>query len=106
MGPAELQAWAAYERVEPWGERRQDLRAGRIMALLANALRPLQGLKVPPRGWWTAEDFYPPPDAPARRASSSTPTPTVARAQGRQTPQQMETLARVYFGLLAQRAAR
>ena len=35
----ELAEWAAYYRLEPWGEERADLRSGVVAALICNALR-------------------------------------------------------------------
>ena len=39
MGSRELSEWMAYERVEPWGESRADLRMGIISSTLANVHR-------------------------------------------------------------------
>lgn len=100
MTAGELLEWQAYERVEPWGERRQDLRAGRMMALVANALRPLQGLRPPPGGTWTAADFYPSPDAaPAQAGAPAAAAPRAPSRPARQTPAQMEAALRSFFSL-------
>ena len=72
MTPDELLRWQAYERVEPWGERRQDVRHGRLLAALANVHRvPAPG----GRPAWTGEDFYPyrGAEAPGEAVSASKP---------------------------------
>jgi hypothetical protein len=49
----ELIEWAAYYRIEPWGEERADLRSGVVAATVANANR---GKKQKP---FTPTDFMP-----------------------------------------------
>lgn len=39
MGSRELSEWMAYERLEPFGETRADLRAGIISSITANVHR-------------------------------------------------------------------
>lgn len=52
MSHAELAEWAAFFAIEPFGPRREELRAGRIAATIANA--------IPRRGGepFHAEDFF------------------------------------------------
>lgn len=39
MSARELDEWAAYYSLEPWGEERADLRMGILAAVMANAWR-------------------------------------------------------------------
>lgn len=39
VSAAEFSEWMAYDRIEPFGERRADLRAGIVAAVTANAFR-------------------------------------------------------------------
>lgn len=39
MDAAELSEWAAYYRLEPWGEAPQYWRSGLLCSMVANALR-------------------------------------------------------------------
>jgi hypothetical protein len=39
MDSRELSEWMAYERIEPFGEMRADLRAGIVASVVANANR-------------------------------------------------------------------
>lgn len=45
MSSSEVARWQAYERLEPWGEERGDLRNGILAALVANLTRG-QGQKA------------------------------------------------------------
>ncbi len=54
MSNAELVEWAAMYVVEPFGPIREDLRAGRIAATVANAVPRQHGSKL-----FEAEDFFP-----------------------------------------------
>ncbi len=54
MSNAELVEWAAMYVVEPFGPIREDLRAGRIAATIANAVPRQHGSKL-----FEAEDFFP-----------------------------------------------
>ena len=68
MAPEELRQWQAYERVEPWGARRQDVRHGRLLAAMAN----IHLERKPGEPLFRGEDFYPDPARPLLRADSST----------------------------------
>lgn len=87
---AELKAWRAYERVEPWGEQRQDYRMGRLMALLANLL----GQEPGPGRTWSWRDFYAERTWAAPGAPAPPPAPPGAPAArpARQTPEQMQAI--------------
>jgi formiminotetrahydrofolate cyclodeaminase len=39
MSSSEVADWMAYERLEPWGEERADLRTGILASLVANVTR-------------------------------------------------------------------
>jgi hypothetical protein len=39
MTSSEVADWMAYERLEPWGEERADLRTGILASLVANVTR-------------------------------------------------------------------
>ncbi len=54
MSNAELVEWAAMYVVEPFGQVREDLRAGRIAATVANAVPRARGSRL-----FEAEDFFP-----------------------------------------------
>ena len=43
-----LSEWMAYDRLEPWGEERADLRAGIIAATIANSMRGKKGKPFKP----------------------------------------------------------
>ena len=54
MSHAELVEWAAMYAVEPFGPIREDLRAGRIAATIANTVPRERGSKP-----FYADDFFP-----------------------------------------------
>lgn len=64
MGSSELSEWMAFDSLEPFGERRADLRAGIVASTVANS-----GMR-PPRNPARAIDFMPfmEPDAPVKLA--------------------------------------
>lgn len=49
----ELRGWQRYYRIEPWGERRADLRAGIVAAAMRNSMRG-RGSRA-----FRAQDFLP-----------------------------------------------
>lgn len=53
MTSRELSEWMAYYSIEPFGERREDMRAAQICAILANIHR---GEDTPP---FSVDDFMP-----------------------------------------------
>ena len=54
----ELAEWRAYERIEPFGEKRADYRAGMVASVMANAW------KGKDQKAFTPEDFMPEYDKP------------------------------------------
>lgn len=50
----EFAEWVAYWALEPWGEKRADLRAGIVSSTVANALCTRSG-----GGSWQPSDFMP-----------------------------------------------
>lgn len=55
MDPEMFFTWKAFFTSNPWGERRDDLRAGTIAALIANVNRDSKKAPKP----FTPEDFFP-----------------------------------------------
>lgn len=53
MSSREFSEWMAYDRVDPFGPRRDDLRAGSIAAMIANVNRDSQRHPEP----FTADEF-------------------------------------------------
>ena len=51
----ELSEWMAYESIEPFGERRSDLRMGILASLIANANRDRRKRSEP----YEPDDFIP-----------------------------------------------
>lgn len=49
----DLREWQAYDTIEPFGDRRADLRSAQLCALIANVV-PTEEDKD-----WSAEDFMP-----------------------------------------------
>ena len=58
----ELAEWRAYERIEPFGEKRADARAGMVASVMANAW------KGKDQKAFTPEDFMPEYDKPQQAA--------------------------------------
>lgn len=54
MSSAEFGLWLAFEKLEPFGPRQEELRAGQIAATIANGNRG-RGSREP----FTAADFFP-----------------------------------------------
>lgn len=52
MSMAQLREWAEYDALEPFGERREDLRAGIVAAAIMNVNRSKKSDKV-----WAPQDF-------------------------------------------------
>lgn len=52
MTMQQLEEWATYSSIEPFGEERADLRAGVIAAMIANVNRGKKSDKV-----WSPQDF-------------------------------------------------
>src|SRR5512146_862251 len=76
MSYRELQDWADYYALEPWGERRADLRNGILCSLTANMNRDKKKKPEP----FKATDFMPfesdespPPEPPAARVEAAQP---------------------------------
>lgn len=61
--------WIAYYEIQPWGNDREDLRAGMIGAVMANAWRGKRGKRIGP------EDLFPNLKPPAAIAKANRPTP-------------------------------
>lgn len=55
MSSAQLAEWMAYEKLEPWGESRADLRAGIIASTFANIFRNKEKQRKP----YNITDFMP-----------------------------------------------
>jgi len=70
MSARELDEWAAYYAVEPWGEERADLRTGILAALQANLWRKSGTPAVKPA------DFM--PDFLGREAEEQSPEDQMA----------------------------
>jgi hypothetical protein len=51
----ELSEWAAYYELEPWGEERDDLRAGIVASTVANTARNAKKRRRP----FKAQEFMP-----------------------------------------------
>lgn len=66
MDMTELREWAQYERLEPWGPDRGDLRAGIIAATIANCHRDPKRRSTP----FAPKDFMPEFDAPMLTGSA------------------------------------
>lgn len=64
MSGPELDQWAAYERLEPWGEARADYRAGIVASVFYNMNK---SEKAEPR---IPRDFLPIWDAPPKGKAS------------------------------------
>lgn len=60
MSSAEFTEWLAYATVEPFGPRREDVRAGMIAAMVTNVARDT---KRHPQAF-TPDDFFPDPSLP------------------------------------------
>lgn len=55
MSGAEIREWELYEQVEPFGERRADVRAALVASVIANANRDAKKKPSP----FTIDDFMP-----------------------------------------------
>lgn len=77
LSSADITYWRAYARLEPFGESREDARAGTIAALLYNTNRP-KG--ADPRAWY---DFFPNVSAPKENGQQ----------EQQQSPEQKKQLA-------------
>lgn len=53
MSGAEFFDWMLYESIEPFGDRRADVQAGTIAAMILNVNRSKNSDKV-----WTYQDFF------------------------------------------------
>lgn len=62
----DFQGWQRYYRIEPWGERRADLRAGIVAAAVRNAMRG-RGSRA-----FRAQDFLPEFGVARRRMDDET----------------------------------
>lgn len=67
MRPSELGEWAAFFRINPWGQDRADLRSAIVASLIANAHRDTKKRRQP----FSADDFMPYAERPEPQA----PTP-------------------------------
>jgi hypothetical protein len=85
MSWSELQLWAAYYQLEPWGEERGDLRAGIIASTIANVYRDAS------REPFSPLDFM--PDFAEDRG------PQPGRFYEPKTVQEAEALVRFFLGI-------
>lgn len=70
MSPEQLLTWKAYYALEPFGQKRDDLRAGTISAIIANANRDPKKRSQP----FKPEDFFPSlQDSSKRRSGARKP---------------------------------